>query len=279
MPVDRALYDKIKAKVYKEVPQHSAYRSGLVVQQYKAAGGKYSGSRAKGSLHRWFKEDWRNQRGGKGYKRKGDVYRPTRRVSSKTPKTFQELGKGKITKAMREKSSTGRVRSFDKSDRATPARRKRRASSRRSSRRRRHQYTKAQCTKMRRSRKKMTPAQKRSCATHRRRNLKGGGGSHAADAERASILARNLETLENDITPSPRSPLSGGGGKEKPYEDFPWMTYAKARRHEDEAAKRGVSQVARSSRGFMRHYEKMRTKTRMKQALVPGKRSQTWGEA
>ena len=109
VPLDAALYAKIKEKVYKEIPKHSAYRSGRVVQEYKAAGGKYSGSRAKGSLNRWFKEDWRNQRGGKGYKRKGDVYRPTRRVSSKTPKTFQELGKGKITKAMREKSSRNRI--------------------------------------------------------------------------------------------------------------------------------------------------------------------------
>ena len=28
---------KIKAKVYKRIPKHSAYRSGLVVQEYKKA--------------------------------------------------------------------------------------------------------------------------------------------------------------------------------------------------------------------------------------------------
>ena len=44
------------------------------------------------SLKRWFKEDWKNQRGETGYKKgaKGDVYRPTKKVSSKTPATFKE---------------------------------------------------------------------------------------------------------------------------------------------------------------------------------------------
>ena len=40
VPQDAALYEKIKKKVYGEIPKHSAYRSGIVVQRYKAAGGK-----------------------------------------------------------------------------------------------------------------------------------------------------------------------------------------------------------------------------------------------
>ena len=36
-PVDMDMYNKIKAVVYKEIPKHSAYRSGIVVQKYKAA--------------------------------------------------------------------------------------------------------------------------------------------------------------------------------------------------------------------------------------------------
>ena len=34
-PVDSALYETVKAKVYKQIPKHSAYRSGIVVKEYK----------------------------------------------------------------------------------------------------------------------------------------------------------------------------------------------------------------------------------------------------
>ena len=34
-PTDLDMYNKIKANVYKEIPKHSAYRSGIVVQKYK----------------------------------------------------------------------------------------------------------------------------------------------------------------------------------------------------------------------------------------------------
>ena len=36
-PRDLILYNKIKKKVYKKIPTHSAYRSGILVQQYKKA--------------------------------------------------------------------------------------------------------------------------------------------------------------------------------------------------------------------------------------------------
>ena len=55
--VDKALYRRIKAKVYKEIPQHSAYRSGVLVQRYKAAGGRYRGKKPRGGLTRWFDEE------------------------------------------------------------------------------------------------------------------------------------------------------------------------------------------------------------------------------
>ena len=47
----------------------------------------------KQGLARWFKEEWKNQRGEVGYKNTNDVYRPTRRVTPKTPLTFNELTK------------------------------------------------------------------------------------------------------------------------------------------------------------------------------------------
>jgi len=69
-PTNKTLYNRVSARIKKKVPKHSAYRSGLIVKAYKKAGGKYSGTKSKGNLGRWFKEKWRNQRGGVGYKKK-----------------------------------------------------------------------------------------------------------------------------------------------------------------------------------------------------------------
>ena len=111
-PVDSKLYEEVKAKIYKQIPTHSAYRSGLIVQEYKRRGGKYEGPKPKAGLTRWFKEDWRNQRGEVGYKKKGDIYRPTKRVTDKTPVTLQELTPGELKTAMRKKVAKGRVDRF-----------------------------------------------------------------------------------------------------------------------------------------------------------------------
>ena len=120
-PTDQKLYDRVKARIYKEMPTHSAYRSGQLVKKYKEAfkrkhGDKpaYTGNKSKGKLTKWFKEDWRNQRGETGYKMKGDIYRPTKKIDSTTPTTFKELSKTQISKAMKEKKKTGRVKKYKK---------------------------------------------------------------------------------------------------------------------------------------------------------------------
>ena len=121
-PVDMKLYNKVKASVYKKIPKHSAYRSGIVVQKYKKSfkklkGNKrpYKGKKTKNrGLKRWFLEDWRNQRGEIGYKRKGDIYRPSKRITKKTPITLKELSTKQIKRARREKTKKGRVKRFKK---------------------------------------------------------------------------------------------------------------------------------------------------------------------
>ena len=35
IPEDQKMYDRVKAKIYKKYPKHSAYRSGLLVKEYK----------------------------------------------------------------------------------------------------------------------------------------------------------------------------------------------------------------------------------------------------
>jgi hypothetical protein len=119
-PRDKDLYEKVRKKIYIKYPKHSAYRSGLLVKEYKDEYMKkykndnaYIGTKKKNEgLNRWFAEEWKNQRGEVGYKNKSDVYRPTKRITDKTPKTFKELSKNEITKAMKEKKKTGRVREF-----------------------------------------------------------------------------------------------------------------------------------------------------------------------
>ena len=119
-PRDQKLYNETKKRIYKKIKKHSAYRSGVLVQAYKKSFKKKYGNkdpyighknRDKG-LARWFREKWRNQRGTVGYKYKNDVYRPTRRITKKTPKTLKELGRKRINRARTIKYKKGRVERF-----------------------------------------------------------------------------------------------------------------------------------------------------------------------
>ena len=120
IPKDTKLYESVKNKIYKQITKHSAYRSGILVKEYKKAYlKKYKSNEAyygkktnKQGLARWFKEEWKNQRGEVEYKNTNDVYRPTRRVTPKTPLTFNELTKYELTKAKKIKEIKGRVYRF-----------------------------------------------------------------------------------------------------------------------------------------------------------------------
>ena len=46
-PKDKKLYEEVKEEIYKKYPKHSAYRSGLIVQEYKKRGGTYEGKETK----------------------------------------------------------------------------------------------------------------------------------------------------------------------------------------------------------------------------------------
>jgi hypothetical protein len=118
---DIQLYNKTKKYIYLKYPKHSAYRSGLLVQLYKKKfatkyGNKknpYKGTKKKNTgLSRWFNEKWVNQRGEIGYKYQNDIYRPSKRVTKKTPKTFKELNKKSIKNSRTQKYITGRVKRF-----------------------------------------------------------------------------------------------------------------------------------------------------------------------
>ena len=47
---------------------------------------------AKGAaLKRWFKEDWRTPKGNKDYSKGENTFRPTKKISKDTPKTWSQL--------------------------------------------------------------------------------------------------------------------------------------------------------------------------------------------
>ena len=121
IPSDCNLYNKTKKNVYKKYPKHSAYRSGILVQTYKknfikkhgTRKNPYSGVKPKRKgLLRWFKEEWKNQRGDIGYKYKSDVYRPTKCITVKTPITFKELNNKRLKTARQRKYRKGRIYRF-----------------------------------------------------------------------------------------------------------------------------------------------------------------------
>lgn len=69
------------------------------------------------ALKRWFQEDWRTPKGKKGYS-KGDsgTFRPTKKVSKDTPKTYSELSPSDLAAAKAERKAKGRVSRYDRSE-------------------------------------------------------------------------------------------------------------------------------------------------------------------
>lgn len=119
IPRDQELYDKVKKELYKKYPKHSAYRSGLLVKEYKnkyknkyKINRPYIGNKTNNGLTRWFKEKWRNQRGNIGYKYKNDIYRPTIKVNKYTPKLLKNISNKTMKKVRKMKYNLGRVLKF-----------------------------------------------------------------------------------------------------------------------------------------------------------------------
>lgn len=61
------------------------------------------------NLKRWFKEDWKTLGGDKDYSKGDRTFRPTKRISSKTPATASELSPSEKARARKEKREKGRV--------------------------------------------------------------------------------------------------------------------------------------------------------------------------
>lgn len=116
MPSDPKLYERIIEKVKKRVDRWpSAYASGQVVQEYKAAMEKkglkpYLDPKpdSKVGLARWYKENWIDIKTGKpcGAVKTKEYYptcRPAKRVTGKTPVTAKELTESQKKAMIKEK--------------------------------------------------------------------------------------------------------------------------------------------------------------------------------
>tara|TARA_B100000424_G_scaffold224862_1_gene184870 strand:- start:30 stop:308 length:279 start_codon:yes stop_codon:yes gene_type:complete len=86
---------------------------------------------AKGAaLKRWFKEEWKDEKGnpcGSAKNKKTKKCRPSKRVSSKTPRTWSSLSKSQRAKAVAEKKRVGmgkRTSAIRKRKKATKKKRK-----------------------------------------------------------------------------------------------------------------------------------------------------------
>ena len=87
-PVNKKLYAKVKEMADEKYKTHGAYKSAWIVKKYKELGGKYTGKKdPKKGISRWLSERWINYAPALDY----PVYRPTNRVSAKTPLTLSEI--------------------------------------------------------------------------------------------------------------------------------------------------------------------------------------------
>ena len=104
MPKD-ACYKKVKAQ-YDVFP---SARASQAIAKCRKAKGKVKKTEKGSSLKRWEKEKWVDTRTGKacGAGGSNEYCRPTKRVSSKTPKTKGEMSSAELKKKKGEKSKVG----------------------------------------------------------------------------------------------------------------------------------------------------------------------------
>jgi hypothetical protein len=104
MPKD-ACYKKVKAS-YKVFP---SARASQAIAKCRKSKGSVRKTEKGSSLKRWEKEKWVDTRTGKacGAGGSNEYCRPTKRVSSKTPKTKGEMSGSELKRKKAEKSKVG----------------------------------------------------------------------------------------------------------------------------------------------------------------------------
>ena len=103
-------------------------RAAQATAKCRKASGNVRKTQAGANLKRWGAEKWQDTKTGKpcGAGGSNEYCRPTRRVSSKTPKTKGEMGGGELARKKAEKSRVGMQGAFGR--KVSPLRRLRRLS-------------------------------------------------------------------------------------------------------------------------------------------------------
>lgn len=123
IPKDPVLYKKVKKLADRKfLSKTGIYKSSWIVREYKKRGGTYSGSKSNGTgIKRWYREKWvdlkrPNSKGGyapcgRASASKGayPLCRPSKRISSKTPRTYTEISKKSLSKAKCDKKGSKRI--------------------------------------------------------------------------------------------------------------------------------------------------------------------------
>jgi Family of unknown function (DUF5872) len=110
IPINTELYNAVKAHINTIYKKPSAYRSGAYVRLYKQLGGTYKNTPKAPKnidsypLARWFAERWQDVNPDKT-KSTYPLYRPTIRITQKTPKTKDEIS----VQRLREQAKTKQI--------------------------------------------------------------------------------------------------------------------------------------------------------------------------
>lgn len=104
-PINKQLYEDVKAKIMKSYKKNSAFASGAIVKEYKRQGGKYRATGEPRKLKRWFDEKWVNLNPVLGKKNPDDypLFRPTKKVTDETPTLAQDIPKARLIELYKQK--------------------------------------------------------------------------------------------------------------------------------------------------------------------------------
>jgi hypothetical protein len=89
-PQDKELYAEVKTYINTIYKKPSAYRSMAYIKEYKRRNGKFIPDHKPKNLLRWMKEEWKDVNPNKT-KKSYPVFRPTKRISRRTPLTVNEI--------------------------------------------------------------------------------------------------------------------------------------------------------------------------------------------
>ena len=99
IPKNPELYQEAKRYADAIYKKHSAFKSGFIQKKYKELGGKFTNDNKTRNLKRWFREKWKSVSKSNQY----PVFRPSKRISRKTPLTINEISTKNLKKQIKLK--------------------------------------------------------------------------------------------------------------------------------------------------------------------------------